>query len=128
MADETHAGTMRGVARTVVTLLSLPLAWLFVALTADYYAACDIGINAAANSFFLVLIVLPAALVAFALVGFVVFGVAAGRLGLHWAGAAAVALFVLVLAFGAGQMAVRADAADYPGPCNAAARQNGGVR
>lgn len=118
MADETPSGTARGVARAAVTLLSLPLAWLFVVVVADYYAACDIGINAAANSFFLLLIVLPAALLAFALVGFVVFGLAAGRFRLHWAGAVGVALLALALIFGAGQIAVRASVADYPSPCN----------
>ena len=51
---------------TVELLSSLPLTVLFVNLVARYWAYCDIGINAAANSVFLSFLVAPVMVVSFA--------------------------------------------------------------
>ena len=118
MTETTPVFTGRGVARAAVTLVSLPLAYLFAVTIADYYEACDSGINAAANSLFLTFFVLPAALVVFAVVGFAAFSGVAGPLGRPWPVALIVALLMLALVFVGGHMAVRASTADYPGPCN----------
>lgn len=128
MTETTPIFTGRGVARAAVTLLSLPLAYLFAVAMADYYEACDIGVNAAANSLFLTFFVLPAALVIFAVVGFVAFSGVAGLLGRPWPVAAVVALLMLALVFAGGQAAVRASVADYPSPCNRVGVQIRGVR
>lgn len=54
----------------VKLLAAIPLTLLFSGCVACYWAFCDIGINAAANSFTLVFFVAPVMLVLFALVAY----------------------------------------------------------
>jgi hypothetical protein len=100
-------------------LLGVPAAFGDIVLVGRAWAACDVGINSAANSWSLVFFVFPVMACVNTAVFAVVFAVAGGRLAqrgrLGWVGAVAVGLFALAVVTWL-LMAIAGTPSDYPSP------------
>lgn len=100
-------------------MLGVPAAFGDIVLVGRAWAACDVGINAVANSYSLVLFMFPVLSCVNSVVVAAVFAIAGGRLAqqgrLGWVGAVALGLVAMAVVTWL-LMATAGTPSDYPSP------------